>query len=159
MITRRNGVAVLMSIELILNAANINFIAFSRFSGMDLSGHIFSLFVIILAAAEAAVALAIILNIFNNFGSINIDEALMNAANIKSGEKVHVVNINNGERLITYVINGKKNSGEITLNGPAARKVQKGDEVIIISYALVDFDKSDKFKPTVIFPSKNNSIN
>ena len=95
----------------------------------------------------------------NYIGSITIDEALMNAANIKTGEKVHVVNINNGERLITYVINGKKNSGEITLNGPAARKVQKGDEVIIISYGLVDFDKSDKFKPTVIFPSKNNSIN
>ena len=95
----------------------------------------------------------------NYIGSITIDESLMNAANIKTGEKVHVVNINNGERLITYVINGKKNSGEITLNGPAARKVQKGDEVIIISYALVDFDKSDKFKPTVIFPSKNNSIN
>ena len=95
----------------------------------------------------------------NYIGSITIDEALMNAANIKTGEKVHVVNINNGERLITYVINGKKNSGEITLNGPAARKVQKGDEVIIISYALVDFDKSDKFKQTVIFPSKNNSIN
>ena len=95
----------------------------------------------------------------NYIGSITIDEALMNAANIKTGEKVHVVNINNGERLITYVINGKKNSGEISLNGPAARKVQKGDEVIIISYALVDFDKSDKFKPTVIFPSKNNSIN
>ena len=95
----------------------------------------------------------------NYIGSITIDEELMNAANIKTGEKVHVVNINNGERLITYVINGKKNSGEITLNGPAARKVQKGDEVIIISYALVDFDKSDKFKPTVIFPSKNNSIN
>jgi len=95
----------------------------------------------------------------NYIGSITIDEALINAANIKTGEKVHVVNINNGERLITYVINGKKNSGEVTLNGPAARKVQKGDEVIIISYALVDFDKSDKFKPTVIFPSKNNSIN
>jgi len=95
----------------------------------------------------------------NYIGSITIDEALMNAANIKTGEKVHVVNINNGERLITYVINGKKNSGEITLNGPAARKVQKGDEVIIISYALVDFDKSDKFKPAVVFPSKNNSIN
>ena len=95
----------------------------------------------------------------NYIGSITIDEALMNAANIKTGEKVHIVNINNGERLITYVINGKKNSGEITLNGPAARKVQKGDEVIIISYALVDFDKSDKFKPTLIFPSKNNSIN
>lgn len=74
-ITRRNGVAVLMSVELILNAANINFVAFSRFGGMDFSGHVFSLFVIILAAAEAAVALAIILNIFNNLGTVNIDEA------------------------------------------------------------------------------------
>ena len=74
-ITRRNGVAVLMGVELILNAANINFVAFARFGGMDLSGHIFSLFVIILAAAEAAVALAIILNIYNNMGTINIDEA------------------------------------------------------------------------------------
>ena len=74
-ITRRNGVAVLMSVELILNAANINFVAFARFGGMDFSGHVFSLFVIILAAAEAAVALAIILNIFNNFGTVNIDEA------------------------------------------------------------------------------------
>ncbi|HJL84774.1 MAG TPA: NADH-quinone oxidoreductase subunit NuoK [Candidatus Marinimicrobia bacterium] len=74
-ITRRNGVAVLMGVELILNAANVNFVAFARFGGMDLSGHIFSLFVIILAAAEAAVALAIILNIYNNMGTINIDEA------------------------------------------------------------------------------------
>ena len=73
-ITRRNGVAVLMSVELILNAANINFVAFARFGGMDFSGHVFSLFVIILAAAEAAVALAIILNIFNNLGTVNIDE-------------------------------------------------------------------------------------
>ena len=74
-ITRRNGVAVLMGVELILNAANVNFIAFARFGGMDLSGHVFSLFVIVMAAAEAAVALAIILNIFNNMGTINIDEA------------------------------------------------------------------------------------
>ncbi len=74
-ITRRNGVAVLMGVELILNAANINFVAFARFGGMDLTGHVFSLFVIILAAAEAAVALAIILNIFNNLGTVNIDEA------------------------------------------------------------------------------------
>lgn len=95
----------------------------------------------------------------NYIGSITIDEVLMEAANIKKGEKVHIVNINNGERLITYVINGKKNSGEITLNGPAARKVQKGDEVIIISYALVDFNDCDKFEPTVIFPSKNNFLN
>ena len=74
-ITRRNGVAVLMGVELILNAANVNFIAFARFGGMDLSGHVFSLFVIVMAPAEAAVALAIILNIFNNMGTINIDEA------------------------------------------------------------------------------------
>ena len=74
-ITRRNGVAVLMSVALVLNAANINFVAFARFGGMDFSGHVFSLFVIILAAAEAAVALAIILNIFNNLGTVNIDEA------------------------------------------------------------------------------------
>jgi len=74
-ITRRNGVAVLMGVELILNAANVNFIAFARFGGMDFSGHVFSLFVIVMAAAEAAVALAIILNIFNNMGTINIDEA------------------------------------------------------------------------------------
>ena len=74
-ITRRNGVAVLMGVELILNAANVNFIAFARFGGMDLSGHVFSLFVIVMSAAEAAVALAIILNIFNNMGTINIDEA------------------------------------------------------------------------------------
>ena len=74
-ITRRNGAAALMGVELILNAANVNFIAFARFGGMDLSGHVFSLFVIVMAAAEAAVALAIILNIFNNMGTINIDEA------------------------------------------------------------------------------------
>ncbi len=73
--TRRNGVAVLMGVELILNAANVNFIAFSRFGGMNLSGHIFSLFVIILAAAEAAVALAIIINIYHNLGTVNVDEA------------------------------------------------------------------------------------
>ena len=70
----------------------------------------------------------------NYVGSITIDESLVDAANLVIGEKVQVVNINNGERLETYVINGKKNSGEITLNGPAARKVEKGDEIIIISY-------------------------
>ena len=74
-ITRRNGIAVLMGIELILNSANINFIAFARFGGMNLSGHVFALFVIIMAAAEAAVALAIIINIFNNLQTVNIDEA------------------------------------------------------------------------------------
>ncbi len=73
--TRRNGIAVLMGVELILNAANLNFVSFSRFGGMNIDGHIFSLFVIILAAAEAAVALAIIINLYNNFKSVNIDEA------------------------------------------------------------------------------------
>lgn len=94
----------------------------------------------------------------NYIGSITIDETLMDASNIIEGEKVQVVNINNGERLITYVIKGKKNSGEITLNGPAARKVQKGDEVIIISYASLDLSEAKLFKPTVIFPGANNSL-
>ncbi|HJM12057.1 MAG: NADH-quinone oxidoreductase subunit NuoK [Candidatus Marinimicrobia bacterium] len=73
-ITRRNGVAVLMGIELILNAANLNFLAFAKFGGMNISGHIFALFVIIMAAAEAAVALAIIINMYNNFKTINVDD-------------------------------------------------------------------------------------
>ncbi len=74
-ITRRNAIAVLMGIELILNAANLNFIAFARFGGMNFTGHIFALFVIVLAAAEVAVALAIIINLYQNFNSINVDEA------------------------------------------------------------------------------------
>ena len=73
--TRRNGIAILMGVELILNAANINFVAFSRFGGMNLDGHIFALLVIVLVAAEAAVALAIIINIYNNMNTINVDEA------------------------------------------------------------------------------------
>ena len=73
-ITRRNGIAVLMGVELILNAANLNFLAFARFGGMNMAGHVYALFVIVLAAAEAAVALAIIINIFNNNKTINIDE-------------------------------------------------------------------------------------
>ena len=73
-VTRRNGVAVLMGVELILNAANLNFLAFARFGGMNMTGHVYALFVIVLAAAEAAVALAIIINIFNNFNTINVDE-------------------------------------------------------------------------------------
>jgi aspartate 1-decarboxylase len=85
-------------------------------------------------------------------GSITIDRALMDAANIVAGEKVQVVNVNNGERLETYVIEGAKNSGEITLNGPAARKVQKGDIIIIISYASISVDAAKAFRPTLIFP-------
>ncbi|UOB16204.1 aspartate 1-decarboxylase [Abyssalbus ytuae] len=96
----------------------------------------------------------------NYIGSITVDETLMEAANIIEGEKVQIVNINNGERLETYVIKGSKNSGEITLNGPAARKVQKGDVIIIISYGIMDFEKAKTFKPTLIFPDeKNNSLN
>lgn len=90
----------------------------------------------------------------NYIGSITIDVDLMQAANLIAGEKVQVVNINNGERLETYVIPGKKGSGEIALNGPAARKVAKGDIVIIISYASMDFEEAKTFKPTVIFPNE-----
>lgn len=92
-------------------------------------------------------------------GSITIDEALMEAANLLEGEKVSVVNINNGERLDTYVIKGARNSGEITMNGPAARKVQKGDLVIIIAYGSMSFEEAKFFKPSIIFPDENtNSI-
>ncbi len=94
----------------------------------------------------------------NYIGSITIDESLMEASKIIEGEKVQVVNINNGERLVTYVIKGIKDSGEITLNGPAARKVQKGDQVIIISYASIELSEAKNFKPTVIFPDENNQI-
>jgi aspartate 1-decarboxylase len=81
---------------------------------------------------------------------------LMEAANIIENEKVQVVNINNGERLETYVIKGKRNSGVCCLNGPAARKVAVGDIVIIISYALMDFEEAKVFKPTIIFPKEGN---
>lgn len=93
----------------------------------------------------------------NYIGSITIDEALMDAANLIAGEKVAIVNVNNGERLETYVIKGKKNSGEITLNGPAARKVQKGDIIIIISYAIMDFEEAKTFEPTIVFPNENDN--
>lgn len=95
----------------------------------------------------------------NYIGSITIDEALMEASNIIEGEKVSIVNINNGERLETYVIKGNRNSGEITLNGPAARKVQKGDVIIIISYGILDFEEAKSFKPSLVFPNeKDNSL-
>lgn len=95
----------------------------------------------------------------NYIGSITIDEDLMEASNIIEGEKVHIVNINNGERFETYAIKGNKNSGEITLNGPAARRVQKGDIIIIISYAVMDFEVAKNFKPWIVFPNEaNNSL-
>ena len=92
-------------------------------------------------------------------GSIEIDPVLMEAANIIEGEKVTIVNINNGERFETYVITGERNSGTISLNGPAARKVMQGDIVIIISYAMMDFEEAKGFKPWVIFPDeKTNTL-
>ncbi|MBC5861825.1 aspartate 1-decarboxylase [Flavobacterium sp. K77] len=93
----------------------------------------------------------------NYIGSITIDEALLEASNIIEGEKVSIVNINNGERFETYAIKGEKNSGTITLNGPAARKVQKDDIIIIISYAGMDFEEAKTFKPWVIFPNENDN--
>ena len=93
----------------------------------------------------------------NYIGSITIDEALMEASNIIEGEKVSIVNINNGERLETYAIKGNRNSGEITLNGPAARKVQKGDIIIIISYGILDFEEAKSSKPSLVFPNENDN--
>jgi|TARA_B110000444_G_scaffold210355_1_gene205676 aspartate 1-decarboxylase len=95
----------------------------------------------------------------NYIGSITIDENLIIASNMVIGEKVQVVNINNGERLETYIIKGKKNSGEITLNGPAARKVQTGDKIIILSYARMSVEDARKFNPTLVFPNENNFLN
>ena len=90
-------------------------------------------------------------------GSITIDEALMDASNLIEGEKVSIVNINNGERFETYAIKGARNSGEITLNGPAARKVHAGDIIIIISYATLDFEEAKTFKPWLVFPNENDN--
>jgi len=95
----------------------------------------------------------------NYIGSITIDEDLMDASNIIEGEKVHIVNINNGERFVTYAIKGPRKSGDIVLNGPAARKVAKDDLIIIISYAMLEFEEAKKFKPSIIFPNEyDNSL-
>ncbi|QNL22004.1 aspartate 1-decarboxylase [Hyphobacterium sp. CCMP332] len=91
-------------------------------------------------------------------GSITIDEDLMDAANIFENEKVQIVNINNGERLETYVIKGERGSKDVCLNGPAARKVQVGDIIIIISYCSIDLNEAKSHKPVVIFPDSNNSV-
>ncbi|MBL6518088.1 aspartate 1-decarboxylase [Leyella stercorea] len=91
----------------------------------------------------------------NYIGSITIDEDLMDAANMIEGEKVQIVNNNNGERFETYIIKGERGSGCICLNGAAARKVVVGDTVIIISYALIDFEEAKTFRPSVIFPENN----
>ena len=94
----------------------------------------------------------------NYMGSITIDEDLMDAANLIAGEKVQIVDNNNGERLETYIIKGERGSGCICLNGAAARKVQVGDTVIIIAYALMDFEEAKTFKPTVVFPKEGNKV-
>lgn len=91
-------------------------------------------------------------------GSITIDEDLMDAANMIAGEKVQIVNNNNGERLETYIIKGERGSGCVCLNGAAARKAVVGDTVIIISYAMMDFEKAKTFKPSVVFPKEGNTL-
>lgn len=92
-------------------------------------------------------------------GSITLDEDLLEAANLLEGEKVQVVNINNGERLETYVIKGPRDSGVVCLNGPAARKAQVGDVVIIISYASMEYEEARNFKPSLVFPDPENRLN
>jgi aspartate 1-decarboxylase len=91
-------------------------------------------------------------------GSITIDEDLLDAANMIENEKVQIVNINNGERFETYIIKGERGTGTICLNGPAARKVQVGDLVIVISYATMDFEEAKRYKPAIIFPDAANRL-
>ena len=94
----------------------------------------------------------------NYIGSITIDKDLMDAANILEGEKIQVVNNNNGESFVTYVIPGSRGSGEITVNGAAARKVSVGDILILITYASLNIEEAKKFKPTIIFPNEENNL-
>ena len=94
----------------------------------------------------------------NYVGSLTLDEDLMDAANLIAHEKIQVVNVNNGERIETYIIKGQRGSGVVCLNGPAARKGAEGDIVIIISYALMDFDEAKTFTPTVVFPREGNKL-
>lgn len=94
----------------------------------------------------------------NYIGSITIDADLLDAANMVEGEKVQIVNINNGERLETYTIKGARGSGEICLNGPAARRVAVGDIIIIISYGIMDFEEAKTFKPHIVFPDEETNL-
>ncbi|OIQ40308.1 MAG: aspartate 1-decarboxylase [Bacteroidetes bacterium MedPE-SWsnd-G1] len=94
----------------------------------------------------------------NYIGSITIDQDLMEASNIIEGEKVQIVNNNNGERLETYVIPGERKSGEITLNGAAARRVAVGDILIIIAYGIMNIEEAKKFKPSLVFPNEENNL-
>ncbi|MCP1251664.1 MULTISPECIES: aspartate 1-decarboxylase [Elizabethkingia] len=94
----------------------------------------------------------------NYIGSITIDEDLIDAAGLVVGERVYIVNVNNGERFDTYVIKGKRNSGEICLNGPAARKVHKGDIIIIIAYAQMTSEEAQTFQPKIVFPNEETNL-
>jgi aspartate 1-decarboxylase len=94
----------------------------------------------------------------NYIGSITLDKNLIDAANIIPGEKVQIVNVNNGERLETYVIPGEQGSGEITLNGAAARKVSVGDVLIIIAYGILEIEDAKKFKPALVFPNEDTNL-
>src|SRR5436190_21033957 len=94
----------------------------------------------------------------NYVGSITIDEDLIDAANLIENEKVEVLNLNNGARFQTYVIKGRRGSGQICLNGPAARQALVGDIVIVVSYAQMDFEEAKKFKPTLVFPDSKNRL-
>lgn len=94
----------------------------------------------------------------NYIGSITIDKDLVEAAGFIAGERVQIVNINNGERLETYIIPGRRGSGEIVLNGPAARKVQKGDKIIVIGYALMTQEEAQDFQPKIIFPNEETNL-
>jgi aspartate 1-decarboxylase len=94
----------------------------------------------------------------NYIGSITIDEDLMDAANLIEGERVQIVNINNGERFETYVIKGERQSGMICLNGPAARKVAINDIIIIIGYAMLEFEEAKSFKPSLVFPNEQTNL-
>jgi aspartate 1-decarboxylase len=94
----------------------------------------------------------------NYVGSLTLDEDLMDAANLIENEKIQVVNVNNGERLETYIIKGERGSGIVCLNGPAARKGAEGDIIIVISYALMDFEEAKTFKPVIVFPKEGNRL-
>jgi aspartate 1-decarboxylase len=94
----------------------------------------------------------------NYIGSITIDEELMDASNLIEGERVQIVNINNGERFETYVIKGERSSGTICLNGPAARRVAMGDVIIIIGYGYMEFEEAKSFKPSLVFPNEDTNL-
>ena len=94
----------------------------------------------------------------NYVGSLTLDEDLMDASNLIENEKIQVVNVNNGERIETYIIKGKRGSGVVCLNGPAARRGAEGDIVIIISYATMDFELAKTFNPSIIFPGIGNKL-